>query len=115
MDRKEAIMKRIVLAAATLAALAGPALAQYSPYGPGGGGGYGGGYGRGYSEDDDDGRRRRRWERRREREEYGYGRPRMGSVCVTSRGNCVTRPAPFNAPCGCEVPGFGFKRGAIGG
>src|SRR5215207_5520298 len=106
-------MKRILLAAAALAMLAGtPALAQY-------GGGYGGGYdggGRGgWDDEDDDARRRRRWERRREREEYGYGRPRMGSVCVTSRGNCMTRPAPFNAPCGCEVPGFGFKRGAIGG
>src|SRR5215207_5576138 len=101
-------MKRILLAAAALAMLAGtPALAQY-------GGGYGGGRG-GWDDEDDDARRRRRWERRREREEYGYGRPRMGSVCVTSRGNCMTRPAPFNAPCGCEVPGFGFKRGAIGG
>ena len=101
-------MTRILLAAAALALLAGtPALAQY-------GGGYGGGRG-GWDDEDDDARRRRRWERRREREEYGYGRPRMGSVCVTSRGNCMTRPAPFNAPCGCEVPGFGFKRGAIGG
>src|SRR5829696_6927974 len=105
-------MKRILLAAAALAMLAGtPALAQD---GGGYGGGYGGGRG-GWDDEDDDARRRRRWERRREREEYGYGRPRMGSVCVTSRGNCMTRPAPFNAPCGCEVPGFGFKRGAIGG
>jgi len=101
-------MKRILLAAAALAMLAGtPALAQY-------GGGYGGGRG-GWDDEDSDAQRRRRWERRREREEYGYGRPRMGSVCVTARGNCMTRPAPFNAPCGCEVPGFGFKRGAIGG
>lgn len=51
-----------------------------------------------------------RYERRRD-----YGRRGGGSICVTSRGNCVTRPAPFNTPCGCEVPGFGFKRGAIGG
>ena len=113
-------MKRILLAAAALAMLAGtPALAQYGGgYGGGGGYGAGGGYGGGrggWDDEDDDARRRRRWERRREREEYGYGRPRMGSVCVTARGNCVTRPAPFNAPCGCEVPGFGFKRGAIGG
>ena len=107
-------MKRILFAAAALAMLAGtPALAQYGG-GYGAGGGYGGGRG-GWDDEDSDAQRRRRWERRREREEYGYGRPRMGSVCVTSRGNCMTRPAPFNAPCGCEVPGFGFKRGAIGG
>jgi hypothetical protein len=60
-----------------------------------------------------------RYERRRRDfdedryERRGYGR--RGSICVTARGNCVTRPAPFNTPCGCEVPGFGFKRGAIGG
>ena len=52
--------------------------------------GYGGGYGR-----------------------EGYGRG-LGRVCVTARGNCPTRPAPLNASCGCEIPGFGFKRGAIG-
>ena len=103
-------MKRILLAAAALAMLAGtPALAQN---GGGYGGGYGGGgYGRGW--DDDDRPRRRGWERRGYDE--GYGRPRMGSICVTARGNCRTRPAPLNTPCGCEVPGFGFKRGAIGG
>src|SRR5918994_923676 len=46
----------------------------------------------------------------------GYGSPRMrmgGSLCVTSRGSCPTRPAPHNAPCGCDIPGFGFKRGAV--
>jgi hypothetical protein len=56
---------------------------------------------------------------RRRYDDYGYERRRdygrRGSICVTARGNCVTRPAPFNAPCGCEIPGFGFKRGAIGG
>lgn len=36
------------------------------------------------------------------------------SVCVTARGTCVTAPAPPNAPCGCEIPGFGYKRGQIG-
>ena len=54
--------------------------------------------------------------RPRYRDDYGYDRPRRGgSICVTARGNCVTRPAPFNSSCGCEVPGFGFKRGQIGG
>lgn len=64
-----------------------------------------------------------RYERRRDYDEDryerrprgGYGGGRGGSICVTARGNCSTRPAPFNSPCGCEVPGFGFKRGAIGG
>ena len=51
----------------------------------------------------------------KELESEGLLGRRRGSVCVTARGNCMTRPAPFNAPCGCEVPGFGFKRGAIGG
>ena len=36
------------------------------------------------------------------------------SVCVTARGSCITVPAPPNAPCGCEIPGFGYKRGQIG-
>lgn len=66
-------------------------------------------YERGYDED--------RYERRRYRDD-GYGRGGAlpgGRVCVTARGNCITRPAPFNTPCGCEVPGFGFKRGNIGG
>ena len=86
------------LAALTLGSFAGAggAMAQY---------GYGDDYGR------------PRYERRYDEDRYdrprGYGR--RGSVCVTARGNCMTRPAPFNAPCGCEVPGFGFKRGAIGG
>ncbi len=42
-------------------------------------------------------------------------RAAFGRICVTARGNCPTRPGPFNAPCGCEIPGFGLKRGAIGG
>ncbi len=25
-------------------------------------------------------------------------------ICVTARGNCPSRPAPFNTPCGCEIP-----------
>ena len=55
--------------------------------------------------------------RPRYRDDYGDRNPRrgFGSVCVTARGTCPTRPGPFNAPCGCEIPGFGLKRGAIGG
>ena len=60
---------------------------------------------RGYDED--------RFERRRDFGPPGGGR--RSSICVTARGNCVTRPAPYNSACGCEVPGFGFKRGQIGG
>lgn len=58
-----------------------------------------------------------RFERRRSRydDDRGSRGSRGGGICVTARGNCMTRPAPLNAPCGCEVPGFGFKRGAIGG
>jgi len=57
-------------------------------------------------------RYRDEYERPRYRGEYGGGR--IGRICVTARGNCPTRPAPLNSSCGCEVPGFGFKRGAIG-
>lgn len=45
----------------------------------------------------------------------GYGRARLGTICVTSRGNCsVGRPIPIQSPCGCYIPGFGQKRGAVG-
>jgi len=40
-------------------------------------------------------------------------RRRSDSVCVTARGTCLTRAAPPDAPCGCEIPGFGYKRGRI--
>ncbi|GJD93812.1 hypothetical protein [Methylobacterium iners] len=104
-------MTRILMAAAAVLAIsAAEAQAQYGRY------------------DDDGGPRRYerrydgdRYERRRDRydedryERRGRGGGRGGSICVTARGNCVTRPAPFNSSCGCEVPGFGFKRGAIGG
>src|SRR5829696_1591878 len=110
-------MMRILIAAAVVALLGGvPATAQY-------GGGFGGGYGGGGSGyrggwDDEDEWRERRRERRREYRDYGgggYGPPRMrmGSLCVTSRGSCQTRQAPPNARCGCDIPGFGFKRGAV--
>lgn len=72
---------------------------------------------RGYDDDRPPPRRRDfdddRYDRRRG-DDYGPRRGGGGSICVTARGNCVTRPAPFNSSCGCEVPGFGFKRGAIG-
>jgi hypothetical protein len=45
---------------------------------------------------------------------YYYQRPvPLGNVCVTSRGSCRTRTQPANSPCGCNIPGFGPKRGAI--
>jgi hypothetical protein len=43
----------------------------------------------------------------------GYGRVQIGRVCVTARGNCPAAPAPFGSSCGCPIPGFGFKRGAV--
>ena len=102
-------MKRIILAAVTALTLGTTVGAQAQ-------------YGRGY----DDDRPRRYEERRYDEDRYDRRRPRYdedrydrrprgGGICVTARGNCMTRPGPLNAPCGCEVPGFGFKRGAIGG
>lgn len=53
----------------------------------------------------------------RPRRRFDYEpRPRpmmMGNLCVTSRGNCYTRPSPNQSPCACNIPGFGVKRGAI--
>jgi hypothetical protein len=37
----------------------------------------------------------------------------IGNICVTSRGSCQTRPRPENSSCGCNIPGFGPKRGAV--
>ena len=117
-------MKRLVSAAAVLAATLAtmPASAQYP------GGGYGG---RSYDEDDDDYPRRRRpppggpygqpspygQQPSNPYGRQGYGPPaqRLGSICVTARGNCPWRPVPLNSPCGCNIPGFGFKRGAVTG
>jgi hypothetical protein len=103
-------MKRIVivalLAASGLAAL--PASAQV------------------YYGDGDDYRPRREYDYRPRRDrEYEYRRdydePRRGfyerrasNTCITARGACPTyRPLPHGAPCGCEIPGFGYKRGAV--
>lgn len=75
----------------------------------------------GYGEDYPPPRRYERryddYDRPRYRRDYDEprGYARRSSICVTARGNCQTRPAPYNSPCGCEVPGFGFKRGQIGG
>lgn len=101
-------MKRIILAAVTALTIGSSAGAQAQ-------------YGRGYDDDRPRGYEERRYDddrydRRRSRYDDRYDRgPRGGGICVTARGNCMTRPGPMNAPCGCEVPGFGFKRGAIGG
>jgi hypothetical protein len=37
----------------------------------------------------------------------------IGDICITSRGSCRTRPRPENSSCGCDIPGFGPKRGAV--
>ena len=99
-------MKRLIAVAALMAAglVAGPATAQY--YGPGYDRPPPSEYGRRRGYDEDDYRRG---------PPRGYDRPgpRFGGTCVTSRGACPTRPAPRNSSCGCEIPGFGFKRGAV--
>lgn len=105
-----------ILAAAAVGLATAPASAQWGP--PGGGYGYGppGGYGGRYRDFDEDERpryRRRDFdERPRYREPPAYGRggghgqARMGSICVTPRGNCaVGSLAPSGSPCGCPVFG----------
>ncbi|MDB5511202.1 MAG: hypothetical protein JWR08_685 [Enterovirga sp.] len=45
---------------------------------------------------------------------YGYDHRRgPRGVCVTSRGACPAGPRPPGASCGCEIPGFGVKRGIV--
>ena len=105
------MMRRTMLAAAAALTLAGagPASAQYyggDDYGPP----------RRFDRDYD----RRDYDRRRDYGDDRFDRRgpppgRGGNICVTARGTCYTRPGPFNAPCGCDIPGFGYKRGAIGG
>lgn len=113
-------MKRILLAGLALGAVGlatAPASAQWGP--PGGGYGYGGyggygGYSPRYRRDFDDDEDERPRYRRRPAYGEGYGRPRMGSICLTSRGNCaVGGLAPSGSPCGCNIPGFGPKRGVV--
>ncbi len=119
------MMKRILLAglgAAALGLATAPASAQWGPPGGGYGGGYGGGgygrggYGRGYRDFDDDDEDERPRYRRGPGYGHGegYGRRRFGAICVTGRGNCATgRPVPSGSPCGCNIPGFGPKRGVV--
>lgn len=85
-------MRHLVLAAALLAGSAlAPASAQYYGYGPS--------YGYGY-------------------ESYGPPRrvrARPSNVCITARGPCpIGEVVPQGWPCGCIVPGFGYKRGNAG-
>lgn len=48
------------------------------------------------------------------RGEFRERRARLGGICITSRGNCrLDRPAPFDGPCRCFIPGFGPKRGNV--
>ena len=114
-------MKHISLAllAATAVALStAPVSAQWGP--PGGGYGYGppAGYrgpSRDFYEDERPRNRRRDFEDERPRDRRGpaYGQsnrlggpPRMGSICVTPRGNCaVGSLAPSGSACGCPVFG----------
>ncbi len=89
-----------ILAAAGIVATAAPALAQYYPYPPP--------PPRPYYQPQP--------QYRPDPYGGGYYRPRpvpVGNLCVTSRGNCYTRPRPAQSSCSCEIPGFGIKRGAI--
>lgn len=115
-------MKRILLSALAVLALAAPASAQY--------------YGDPYEEEWSEPAPSYRYERRPDygdrpgygyetRREYRYGPPReewrrpvrrarVGNVCVTSRGNCeYPQSFPLNSQCRCDIPGFGMKRGNI--
>jgi hypothetical protein len=68
-----------------------------------------------YVEDDFDYRPRRRGN---PNADYGYSRRGggLGSVCVTSRGNCgVGALVPIGSGCRCNIPGFGRKAGQVGG
>ena len=70
---------------------------------------------RDYDRWDDGPPRSREFYERRPAYSYRYGRQqRFGRMCVTARGNCPAPPGPLNTPCGCDIPGFGPKRGAIG-
>jgi len=109
-------MKRIlfaILVAAAVGLATAPASAQWGPPG----GGYGSRY-RDFDEDEHPRYRRRHLEERphyRDQPAYGrgggHGPARMGSICVTPRGNCaVGSLAPSGSPCGCPV--FG-SRGVV--
>lgn len=96
--------------------------AQYAPPG----------YGRGYDDrgpppgryDPREERRQEEWRRQQEWDRRNNARDRRGDwddrrggrrgggYCVTSRGSCPAAGPP-GAPCRCEIPGFGRKRGII--
>lgn len=40
-------------------------------------------------------------------------RIRIGTTCVTSRGNCSANGIPVGQGCKCYIPGFGTKRGEV--
>jgi hypothetical protein len=117
-------MRAIALALIALASLASvPASAQ--PYGGGWGYHEDGGRNLGpsrlrrgprdYDRWDDGPPRSRQFHERRPAYSDRYGRQqRFGRMCVTARGNCPAPPGPPNTPCGCDIPGFEPKRGAIG-
>lgn len=64
-----------------------------------------------FADDDDDYRPRRRGN---PNADYGYSRRGMGSVCVTSRGECsVGQYVPIGTGCKCRIPNFGQKRGHV--
>lgn len=47
--------------------------------------------------------------------DYGHSRRGLGSVCVTSRGNCgIGALVPIGSGCRCQIPGFGRKAGQVG-
>lgn len=54
------------------------------------------------------------YDRPRDQWRYPEARRWDEGVCVTSRGTCSVPAGPPNTPCGCEIPGFGYKRGQIG-
>ncbi|MGX5735639.1 hypothetical protein [Bosea thiooxidans] len=82
-----------------------PAMAQY----------YGGPYRPppSYDDDEEDDRPPPRYYRRDYGYERPYYRPRYGNMCITSRGECPTPPLPYGSSCGCNIPGFGPKRGIV--
>lgn len=66
--------------------------------------------------DDYDMRPRRRVQRPEYYEEMPRPRRRaaMGSVCVTSRGECSAGGyVPLGSGCRCKIPGFGRKNGSV--
>ena len=114
-------MKRLLLAALALSALAAPASAQYyGPYSPAPQWYEPAPRYRYQPQPDYDQPRSDYYERRRN---YDEGPPRsvwrrparqVGNICVTSRGSCeYPQYFQLQTPCRCDIPGFGLKRGAI--